>query len=171
MLTSRFQATRGLFWNGPRNFEPRSHDEYDPDLAPALQASSPHRQKDVWLPTYDLGPYARRIISRTRFRTWNPPARDLTTRLPRPLQKSESVKESINANLAHVKCNFLNVESNPHILFMACNNASRHKLRQLSVKQQETRRFYMTVKSSELTPLPPAYYRFIKKSLHERHRL
>ncbi|GBM19274.1 hypothetical protein AVEN_133760-1, partial [Araneus ventricosus] len=28
-LTSLFQATRGLFWDGPRNFEPRSDDEDD----------------------------------------------------------------------------------------------------------------------------------------------
>ncbi|GBM03123.1 hypothetical protein AVEN_200815-1 [Araneus ventricosus] len=29
ILTSRFEATRGLYWDGPRNFEPRSHDEDD----------------------------------------------------------------------------------------------------------------------------------------------
>ncbi|GBL92602.1 hypothetical protein AVEN_123779-1 [Araneus ventricosus] len=29
ILTSRFEATRGLFWDGPRNFEPRSDDEDD----------------------------------------------------------------------------------------------------------------------------------------------
>ncbi|GBN83449.1 hypothetical protein AVEN_92868-1 [Araneus ventricosus] len=29
ILTSRFEATRGLFWDGPRNFEPRSDDESD----------------------------------------------------------------------------------------------------------------------------------------------
>ncbi|GBL81637.1 hypothetical protein AVEN_93428-1 [Araneus ventricosus] len=28
-LTSPFEATRGRFWNGPRNFEPRSDDEDD----------------------------------------------------------------------------------------------------------------------------------------------
>ncbi|GBM08669.1 hypothetical protein AVEN_52754-1 [Araneus ventricosus] len=27
ILKSRFEATRGLFWDGPRNFEPRSHDK------------------------------------------------------------------------------------------------------------------------------------------------
>ncbi|GBL77301.1 hypothetical protein AVEN_41744-1 [Araneus ventricosus] len=27
MFTSRFEATRGLFWTEPRNFEPRSDDE------------------------------------------------------------------------------------------------------------------------------------------------
>ncbi|GBL74589.1 hypothetical protein AVEN_235500-1 [Araneus ventricosus] len=29
MLTSRFEATRELFWDGPRNFESRSDDEND----------------------------------------------------------------------------------------------------------------------------------------------
>ncbi|GBN03889.1 hypothetical protein AVEN_132942-1 [Araneus ventricosus] len=29
ILTSRFEATRGLFWDGPRNFEPRSNEEND----------------------------------------------------------------------------------------------------------------------------------------------
>ncbi|GBM31246.1 hypothetical protein AVEN_223444-1 [Araneus ventricosus] len=29
ILTSRFEATRGLFWDGPRNFEPRSDEEGD----------------------------------------------------------------------------------------------------------------------------------------------
>ncbi|GBM26988.1 hypothetical protein AVEN_47188-1 [Araneus ventricosus] len=29
ILTSRFEVTRGLFWDGPLNFEPRSDDEYD----------------------------------------------------------------------------------------------------------------------------------------------
>ncbi|GBO01579.1 hypothetical protein AVEN_35903-1 [Araneus ventricosus] len=28
-LTSRFEATRGLFWDGPRQFGPRSNDEDD----------------------------------------------------------------------------------------------------------------------------------------------
>ncbi|GBL88939.1 hypothetical protein AVEN_159028-1 [Araneus ventricosus] len=29
ILTSRFEATRGLFWDGLRNFEPQSDDEVD----------------------------------------------------------------------------------------------------------------------------------------------
>ncbi|GBL74975.1 hypothetical protein AVEN_243783-1 [Araneus ventricosus] len=29
ILMSRFEATRGLFWDGPRNFEPWSDDEDD----------------------------------------------------------------------------------------------------------------------------------------------
>ncbi|GBL86006.1 hypothetical protein AVEN_89066-1 [Araneus ventricosus] len=29
ILISRFEATRGLFWDGPRNFEPQSDDEND----------------------------------------------------------------------------------------------------------------------------------------------
>ncbi|GBM91568.1 hypothetical protein AVEN_84476-1, partial [Araneus ventricosus] len=33
ILTSRFEATGGLFWEGPRNVEPRSDDEDTPELA------------------------------------------------------------------------------------------------------------------------------------------
>ncbi|GBM59054.1 hypothetical protein AVEN_7430-1 [Araneus ventricosus] len=29
IVTSRFEATQGLFWDGPRNFEPWSDDEDD----------------------------------------------------------------------------------------------------------------------------------------------
>ncbi|GBL80745.1 hypothetical protein AVEN_165120-1, partial [Araneus ventricosus] len=29
IFKSRFEAIRGLFWDGPRNFEPRSDDEGD----------------------------------------------------------------------------------------------------------------------------------------------
>ncbi|GBL79901.1 hypothetical protein AVEN_28953-1 [Araneus ventricosus] len=29
ILTSRFEATRGVFWDGPRKFEPRLDDEDD----------------------------------------------------------------------------------------------------------------------------------------------
>ncbi|GBO39338.1 hypothetical protein AVEN_4298-1 [Araneus ventricosus] len=29
MLTAHFEATRGIFWGGPRNFEPLSHGDDD----------------------------------------------------------------------------------------------------------------------------------------------
>ncbi|GBL96117.1 hypothetical protein AVEN_104348-1 [Araneus ventricosus] len=48
ILTFCFEATRGLFWDGPRNFEQRSNDE---DLP--LQTSAPHQREDVG-PTPDL---------------------------------------------------------------------------------------------------------------------
>ncbi|GBN92175.1 hypothetical protein AVEN_261977-1 [Araneus ventricosus] len=43
ILTSRFEATRGLFWDGPRNFEPLSDDEDDTRAvtpSPNFQATS-----------------------------------------------------------------------------------------------------------------------------------
>ncbi|GBM15041.1 hypothetical protein AVEN_266927-1 [Araneus ventricosus] len=40
ILTSRFEATRGLFWDGPRNCEPRS----DTELASPLQTSTAHQR-------------------------------------------------------------------------------------------------------------------------------
>ncbi|GBM20979.1 hypothetical protein AVEN_9683-1 [Araneus ventricosus] len=39
-----FNATRGLFGDGPRNFE----------LEPPLQASAPHQREDIWPLAYDL---------------------------------------------------------------------------------------------------------------------
>ncbi|GBM08223.1 hypothetical protein AVEN_32769-1 [Araneus ventricosus] len=39
-------ATGGLYWDGPRYFEPRS-----PELEP-LQTSTPNQWADVWSPTY-----------------------------------------------------------------------------------------------------------------------
>ncbi|GBN61477.1 hypothetical protein AVEN_263400-1 [Araneus ventricosus] len=55
MLTSRFEATRGFFWDGPRNFEPRSDDDTWAGALP-LQASTPRRRGDSGLHT-------RRIFS------------------------------------------------------------------------------------------------------------
>ncbi|GBM34581.1 hypothetical protein AVEN_171629-1 [Araneus ventricosus] len=54
MLKSRFEATRGLIWNGLRNFEPRSGNEDDAQLVPHLQGSAPHERDDVLAPAYDL---------------------------------------------------------------------------------------------------------------------
>ncbi|GBM97638.1 hypothetical protein AVEN_101954-1 [Araneus ventricosus] len=85
LLTSRFEATRRLFWDGPRNFEPRSDDEDDAWAGTSLsKTSTPHRRL---APMYDLAcnrPNARRIFSGIGFRTWNPPApkRHLTSRPP-----------------------------------------------------------------------------------------
>ncbi|GBL97752.1 hypothetical protein AVEN_248686-1 [Araneus ventricosus] len=41
ILTSRFEATRLLFWTAS-------------DLAPSLQTSAPHQRKNIWRLTYDL---------------------------------------------------------------------------------------------------------------------
>ncbi|GBN50861.1 hypothetical protein AVEN_64312-1 [Araneus ventricosus] len=74
ILTSRFEAARGLFWDGPRNFETRSDDDEDTSAGtpswdgslpagplPALHPSwvgrasvsifAPHQREYVWPPT------------------------------------------------------------------------------------------------------------------------
>ncbi|GBM52659.1 hypothetical protein AVEN_138712-1 [Araneus ventricosus] len=43
ILTSRFEATRGLFWDGPRHSDPRSDEEVTPVLISHLQAFTPTR--------------------------------------------------------------------------------------------------------------------------------
>ncbi|GBN55151.1 hypothetical protein AVEN_213934-1 [Araneus ventricosus] len=82
ILTSRFEATRGLLWDGPRNFEPRSNDEEDTRActpSPNFHATPTGGRSAT---TYDLTcnrPHTRRTFSGIGFRTWNP----LTPR-PRP---------------------------------------------------------------------------------------
>ncbi|GBL83508.1 hypothetical protein AVEN_196355-1 [Araneus ventricosus] len=68
-LTFRFEATRGLFWDEPRNFEPRSYNE--PELASPLQTSKPHQREGV-RPCNT--PHTPRIFGGIGFRSWNPPA-------------------------------------------------------------------------------------------------
>ncbi|GBM12348.1 hypothetical protein AVEN_51088-1, partial [Araneus ventricosus] len=46
ILTSRFQATRGLSWDGPRNFGPRSDDEDDTCAGTPLLTSASHQRED-----------------------------------------------------------------------------------------------------------------------------
>ncbi|GBM99918.1 hypothetical protein AVEN_248275-1 [Araneus ventricosus] len=78
ILTSRFEATRGLFWDGPRNFEPRSDDEDDTyELAPPSPNFHATAAGGRLTTTYDLTcnrPHTRRIFSGIGIRTWNPPA-------------------------------------------------------------------------------------------------
>ncbi|GBM66538.1 hypothetical protein AVEN_179162-1 [Araneus ventricosus] len=76
ILTSRFKATRGLFWDGPRNFGQCGYFCTTPTgghLATMydLECSRPH---------------TRRIFSGIEFRALSPPTlkRNLTTRPPRP---------------------------------------------------------------------------------------
>ncbi|GBM23440.1 hypothetical protein AVEN_181563-1 [Araneus ventricosus] len=76
---SKGRATRGLFWDGPRNFESRSNDGDDP--SPNFHATPTGGRLAT---TYDLTcnrPHTRRIFSGIGFRTWNPPAPK-----PRPYQ-------------------------------------------------------------------------------------
>ncbi|GBM13261.1 hypothetical protein AVEN_164340-1 [Araneus ventricosus] len=75
ILTSRFEATQGLFWDGLCNFEPRSDDEDD------TRAGTPSTNFHATpiggrLATKDdltcNGPHTRQIFSGIGFRTWNP---------------------------------------------------------------------------------------------------
>ncbi|GBM70994.1 hypothetical protein AVEN_163713-1 [Araneus ventricosus] len=43
---SNFEATRGVFWDETRNFEPRSDERTIPELAPPLQSSAPHQREE-----------------------------------------------------------------------------------------------------------------------------
>ncbi|GBN84815.1 hypothetical protein AVEN_212101-1, partial [Araneus ventricosus] len=83
-------ATRGLFWDGPRNFEPRSDDE-DGICAgtpsPNFHATPTGGRLAT---TYDLACnrlHIRRIFSGIEFRTWNPPA-------PKPKQATAATENS-----------------------------------------------------------------------------
>ncbi|GBL80834.1 hypothetical protein AVEN_26260-1 [Araneus ventricosus] len=49
IFTPRFEATQGLLWDGPRNFEQRSDTEDDAGaVAPPLQPSAPHQREGIW---------------------------------------------------------------------------------------------------------------------------
>ncbi|GBM50111.1 hypothetical protein AVEN_185497-1 [Araneus ventricosus] len=77
ILTSRFEATRGLFWDGRRNFEPRSDDEATPELVPLFPNFHATPTGGRLTTTYDLTcsrPHTRRIFSGIGFRAWSPPA-------------------------------------------------------------------------------------------------
>ncbi|GBM24737.1 hypothetical protein AVEN_141811-1 [Araneus ventricosus] len=76
ILTSRFEATRGLFWDEPRNFEPRSDDEDDTWAGSPSPNSTPHQRRDVWplrMIWRATGPHTWRIFSGIGFRAWSPP--------------------------------------------------------------------------------------------------
>ncbi|GBO46323.1 hypothetical protein AVEN_163349-1 [Araneus ventricosus] len=85
-LTSRFEAPRGLFWDGPRNFGPRSDDEDD---AWAGASSSSFRTAPAGgrLAFYvgSAGPIhgASSVESGFGPGALRPQSRDLTTRPPR----------------------------------------------------------------------------------------
>ncbi|GBO38803.1 hypothetical protein AVEN_90569-1 [Araneus ventricosus] len=49
VLTSHFEGTRGLLWDGSCNFKPRSDGRSTPELThPLLHTSAPHQRKNVW---------------------------------------------------------------------------------------------------------------------------
>ncbi|GBL99147.1 hypothetical protein AVEN_64137-1 [Araneus ventricosus] len=76
IITSRFEAARELFLDGPRNFEPKSDDE---DAISAGTFSPNFRARPAGgrlAPAYDLAcsrPSARRILGGIGFRAWSPP--------------------------------------------------------------------------------------------------
>ncbi|GBM25343.1 hypothetical protein AVEN_232473-1 [Araneus ventricosus] len=74
ILTSRFEATRGLFWDGPRNFEPGQMTRATPELAPPSPNFHATPTGGRLATTYDLACNRPRIFSGIGFRTWNPPA-------------------------------------------------------------------------------------------------
>ncbi|GBM85849.1 hypothetical protein AVEN_37495-1 [Araneus ventricosus] len=73
---SIFEATRGLFWNEPRNFEPQTDDVDDTCAATPIPNFRTTSAGGSGSPKYDLKcnrPNTRPIFSGIGFRTWNPP--------------------------------------------------------------------------------------------------
>ncbi|GBM13362.1 hypothetical protein AVEN_81768-1, partial [Araneus ventricosus] len=70
ILTSRSEATRGLFRDGPRNFEPRSDDEDDPSSS--FRAAPAGGRLAAAYDSARGGPYTRRIFGGSGFRSCGP---------------------------------------------------------------------------------------------------
>ncbi|GBM96853.1 hypothetical protein AVEN_126645-1 [Araneus ventricosus] len=88
ILKSRFEATRGLFWDGPLNFFEQWSDDLDGTWQSPLHISALYQQEDVCPFMYDLaciGHHTRRIFSGIGFGPWNPPAPK-----PRPYHQTTS---------------------------------------------------------------------------------
>ncbi|GBM01339.1 hypothetical protein AVEN_135766-1 [Araneus ventricosus] len=92
IFTSRFEATRGLFWEGSLNFEPRSDEDGCLSWHPSPSDVRLRRHRvytaDLW---WNQG---------LSLESFGPGARDLTTRLQPPLK----VLESIHTHMVHFKC-------------------------------------------------------------------
>ncbi|GBM07070.1 hypothetical protein AVEN_177044-1 [Araneus ventricosus] len=96
-LTSRFEATRGLFWDGHRDVEPQLDDEKDTWtwLLFSLQVSAPAgerltRDSDLTSPGQHLSwHHLSKLLHRTNGRTFGPPTCDLT--FNRPIHDGSSV--------------------------------------------------------------------------------
>ncbi|GBM18105.1 hypothetical protein AVEN_220505-1 [Araneus ventricosus] len=75
-LTSRFEATRGIFWDGPRILNLRQVTRTTPELALTSPKFHATPTGEGLATAYDLRnrPHTRRIIGGIGFRTWNPPA-------------------------------------------------------------------------------------------------
>ncbi|GBN65024.1 hypothetical protein AVEN_245400-1, partial [Araneus ventricosus] len=89
ILVPRFETTRGLFWDGSRNFELRSGVE-DDTCAGILSPKFSTTPLGGHLATeYDLArsrPHTWRIFSRIGFRAWS-----LPVPRPRPYQSATAV--------------------------------------------------------------------------------
>ncbi|GBM04806.1 hypothetical protein AVEN_20237-1 [Araneus ventricosus] len=87
ILTSCFEATRELFWDGPHNLEPMARTTSE--LEPLLQTSMPHQREGVWPLRMIYGATGSihggsSVESSFEPGTLRPQSRDLTTRLQRP---------------------------------------------------------------------------------------
>ncbi|GBN74076.1 hypothetical protein AVEN_105390-1 [Araneus ventricosus] len=67
-ISIRFEATLGLFCDGPRNFEPRQMTKTTPELSPLHQASTPHQREDVG-PFYVC--FSVKLAQNTTYLQWN----------------------------------------------------------------------------------------------------
>ncbi|GBN49691.1 hypothetical protein AVEN_121980-1, partial [Araneus ventricosus] len=86
ILTFRSEATRGLFWDRPRKYEPRT----TPELTNPLQTFAPLRRWDGWPPTDDLTCHRPTYAADLWWnRVLNLKPSDLTTRPPQPRHDSE----------------------------------------------------------------------------------
>ncbi|GBM19737.1 hypothetical protein AVEN_888-1 [Araneus ventricosus] len=87
ILTSRFEATRGLFWDGPRNLNRGQMTRATPELEPPSPNFHTTPTGGHLATTYDLTcrAHTRRIFSGIGFRTRSPPAPQ-----PRPYHKANA---------------------------------------------------------------------------------
>ncbi|GBN38764.1 hypothetical protein AVEN_47561-1 [Araneus ventricosus] len=77
ILSSRFEATRRQFWDGPRNLNLGQMTRTTPELAPLSPNFHATPTGGRLTTTYNLtcnGPHTRRIFSGIGFRTWRPSA-------------------------------------------------------------------------------------------------
>ncbi|GBN62819.1 hypothetical protein AVEN_129494-1, partial [Araneus ventricosus] len=75
-LTSHFEATRELFWDGPRQLNRGQMARSTPELAPPSPSFRITPAGGLFTPTHDLAfnrPNTQRIFNGIRFRTWSPP--------------------------------------------------------------------------------------------------
>ncbi|GBO30303.1 hypothetical protein AVEN_267107-1 [Araneus ventricosus] len=75
MLTSRFEATRGLFWGESRNLEPQSDDDNETSVVPPPPNSRITPAEGRLATMYGLAcnrHHSLLVFGGIRFRTWSP---------------------------------------------------------------------------------------------------